>query len=277
MSETRETIKTNIWFEEPLADNPFAAEACFCSGYDVYGDLLGKISWIQYLHLLFKLELPSPESARLLEILAVAIANPGIRDHGVRAAMNAGVGGSTRASALMAAIAVGAGNLNGGHEVVEMMRWWQRLGTDCQRWCADIHSPPQQEPVDTWRPMEHIPGFDPNGQSCPGPVRQTLEVLASIRPHGKLGWLRTNREVLEAAAGYPLAMSGVIATAFIDLDFDEGRGEMLYLLLRLPGAAVHALEQERNGWRNYPFFGSVLQPMADPDYWSLLESLKAKA
>ncbi len=274
MSEQRETIKTKIWLEEPAADNPFAAEACYCAGYDVYGDLLGRVSWVQYLHLLFKLELPTPEEARLLETLAVAIANPGIRDHSVRAAMNAGVGGSTRASALMAAIAVGAGNLGGGHEVVEMMRWWQRLGADRERWCEEIQSPSEQQTMDTWRPMEHAPGFDPNGLSCPAPIVKTLEILAAHRPGRNLSWLQANRTALEAAAGYPLAMSGVIATTFVDLDFDEGQAEMLYLLLRLPGAAAHALEQEQQGWRNYPFFGPVLKPMTDAEYVAVLESLE---
>jgi citrate synthase len=29
---------------------------------------------------------------------------------------------------------------------------------------------------------------------------------------------------------------------------------MLFLLLRLPGAAAHALEQWQNGYRNFPFY-----------------------
>ena len=105
----QEVIHTKIWREEPELDNPFAAKKCFCAGYDVYGDLLGKASWIEYLYLLFMLEKPTEQQAKLLETIAVTIANPGIRDHSVLAAMNAGVGGSTSASVLMAALAVGAG------------------------------------------------------------------------------------------------------------------------------------------------------------------------
>ncbi|MDH3609669.1 MAG: citryl-CoA lyase, partial [Gammaproteobacteria bacterium] len=77
----QEVIHTKIWREEPEPDNPFAAKKCFCAGYDVYGDLLGKASWVEYLYLLFKLEKPTQEQAKLLEMIAVAIANPGIRDH----------------------------------------------------------------------------------------------------------------------------------------------------------------------------------------------------
>jgi citrate synthase len=63
-----------------------------------------------------------------------------------------------------------------------------------------------------------------------------------------------NHRTLEAAAGRPLAMSGVAAAAFCDLGLPPEQGEMLYLLLRLPGAAAHALEQKRHDYRTFPFF-----------------------
>ena len=62
----------------------------------------------------------------------------------------------------------------------------------------------------------------------------------------------------------PLAMTGVAAAAMIDLGFDVDQGEMLYLLLRLPGAAAHALEQREYGWRHYPFFADGLELEDDP-------------
>ncbi|HCO60914.1 MAG TPA: citryl-CoA lyase, partial [Porticoccaceae bacterium] len=159
--QPREQITTKIWREEPEPDNPFAASACYCAGYDVFGDLLGKISLIEYIWLIFKLDPPTSEQARLFESLAVALANPGPRDHSVRAAMNAGVGGSTRASALMAAIAVGAGNLGGSREVYTALQYWQRCGTDLEAWRDIIRNPPKEERADVWPEFEHTPGFDP--------------------------------------------------------------------------------------------------------------------
>ena len=90
-----ETIHTRIWQEEAEPDNAFAAASCHCHGYDVYGDLLKHASWIEYLFLLFRGEAPTPGQARLLEGLAIALANPGPRDAAVHAAMCGGVGGST--------------------------------------------------------------------------------------------------------------------------------------------------------------------------------------
>jgi len=260
----QETITTKIWNEVPEDDNPFAAKVCYCSGFDVYGDLLGKASYIEYLYLLFKLEPPSQNQAKLLEGLAIALANPGIRDHSVRGAMNAGVGGSTHASALMAALAVGAGNLGGGREIYNMINYWEQCGTDINAWEQMIKEPPVEERADVWLPMEHAPGFDPNGASCTLPVKQVLAHMVNVGESDKLEWLQDNREHLEQFAECPLAMSGVAATVLYELQLNSNQAEMLYLLLRLPGAAVHSLEQEKLGWRRYPFFSDGLKLTNDP-------------
>ena len=253
--DKQEVIHTNIWNEEPEPDNPFAAKLCYCAGYDVYGDLLGKASWAEYLYLLFKLEKPKAEQTRLLETIAVAIANPGIRDHSVRAAMNAGVGGSTAASALMAALAVGAGQYGGAREVYLVMELWEKCGQDIKKW----------EDADIWLPIEHFPGFDPHGVTCPTPVKQSLDTLSGLtNPDSNSYWLKENKNYLEKITKNPIAFSMVIATAFSDLDFTSQQGEMLYLLLRLPGASVHALEQKSYGVQKYPFFINGLKITNDP-------------
>lgn len=264
MTEKTETIRTKIWEETAEEDNPFVAAACYCSGYDVYGDLLGKASWIEYLYLLFKCERPTPAQAKLLEGLAVAVANPGPRDHSVHAAMCGGVGGSTHASCLMAALGVGAGQLGGAHEVAITMECWLTCGQDLAAWQARIQNPPQDERADIWLPMEHPPGFDPHGASCATPVRQTLAYLAQCSPAVALPWLQENRVELERVADCPLTFTGVAAAALVDLNFSPAQGEMLYLLLRLPGAAVHSLEQQQYGWRHFPFFANGLKVLDDP-------------
>ncbi len=252
-AKKRETITTRIWEEIPEQDNPFAARTCYCSGFDVYGELLGRASWIEYLYLLFKLEPPAAEQARLLEGLAIALANPGPRDHSVRAAMNSGATGASHASALMVAAAVGAGNLYGGRELYLAVDNWYQCGDNLDLWrdCLTEKAVPE---TDVWVPMEHTPGFDPYGESCTTPVLQTLGYLAECSPGHALQQLLENREFFEALSTRPLSMTGVAAAAFYDLDFDADQAEMAYILLRLPGAAVHALEQEQLGLRRYPFF-----------------------
>lgn len=258
MNSRPEVIHTRIWEEVPEPDNPFAAAVCRCAGYDVYGDLLGKASWTEYLYLLFQCGRPSARQAALLEGLAVALANPGPRDPAIHAAMAAGVGGSTAASCLMAAIAVGAGQLGGAHEVAIAMDYWVHCGREIEAWRRWLENPPKEERADVWEPITHPPGFDPHGASCATPVKQTLDFLAGFSPGESLRWLQSSRVQLEAIADCPLAMAGVAAAALVDLGFTPIQGEMLFLLLRLPGAAAHALEQEQYGWRRFPFFPEAM-------------------
>ncbi len=254
-----ESIHTRIWQEEPEPDNAFAAASCHCHGYDVYGDLLPHASWIEYLFLLFRGEAPSAEQARLLEGLALALANPGPRDAAVHAAMCGGVGGSTSASCLMAALAVGAGASGGAREVRLAMEDWLARGTDTALWQTGLAATPADNPADVWPAPGHAPGFDPHGVRCAGPVRQTLAHLAGLGCGPCLPWLQAQRPLLESAAGLPLAMTGVAAAALLDLGFTPAQGEMLHLLLRLPGAAVHALEQKDYGHKKFPFFRVELE------------------
>lgn len=260
MSNTTRTerVHTSIWLEEPEPHSSFAAKAAYCHGFDVYGDMLGRARWVEMLYLLFRGEAPSPAQADLLEALAVALANAGPRDHAVHAAMCAGVGGSPAASALMAALAVGAGQHTGAREVVLAMEAWAAHGTDLPAWQRALRAPASAS-TSIWPAAEHPPGFDAHGVAIATTVKQALECLARLSAGPRLCWLTNTRSQLEEAAGCPLAMTGVAAAALTDLGFNAEQGEMLHLLLRLPGAAAHALEQRASGYKNFPFFALELQ------------------
>tara|TARA_R110002095_G_scaffold122063_1_gene106093 strand:+ start:785 stop:1618 length:834 start_codon:yes stop_codon:yes gene_type:complete len=256
---------SNIWLEEPEESNPFAAKTCYCHGYDVSGQIIPQASWFEYLLLMFKGDRPQAAEATLLEKLAMVLANPGPREASVRAAMNAGVAGTNHSSALMAALAVGAGQYGGAQEVSICMRLWLECGQNLDLWSSRLFSPEEDERADIWLPMEHAPGFDPNGDSIPTPVLQSLDYLTQLAPpNGALAWLKLNRSILEGKVGYPLALSGVAAAALVDLGLDKDQGSMLYLMLRLPGAAVHALEQKHMGWKKFPYYGAAIELADDP-------------
>jgi len=257
-----QSIKTRIWREEPEADNPFAVRSAYCRGYDVFGQMLGKARWAEMFYLLFRDELPSPESLHLLETLAVALANPGPRDPSVYSAMCGGACGSPAAASLMAALSAGAGRHGGAREVFDAMTAWQACGRNLASW-SDYPADDSGQTMDIWPTREHLPGFDPYGLSTPTTVIQLLTTLADLGHPPCLGWLAENRRQLEKVAGLPLNLAGVAAAAFVDLGFDPKEGEMLFLLLRLPGAAAHALEQEANGFRSFPFYAVELTD--DPD------------
>lgn len=252
------SIRTRIWQEEPEPDNPFATRAAYCHGYDVYGEMLGNARWVEMLYLLFRGDAPSPAQADMLEVLALALANAGPRDPAVHAAMCGGVGGSPAAASLMAAIAVGAGNLGGAREVFLAMEAWRDCGRDIVAWARWLNSPEPQS-ASIWPIIEHPPGFDPHGVSTPTTVAKTLRLLARFEPAANLAWLSANLGAVEEIAERPLSLTGVAAAAFVDLGFSSDQGEMLFMLLRLPGAAAHALEQREYGHKKFPFYRIELE------------------
>ncbi len=256
MSKTEKSdfIHTRIWSEEPEPDNPFAARTAYCHGYDVYGEVLQQATYLEYLFLLFRGERPSSPMLRSLEILAIAIANPGPRDPSVHAAMAASVGGSPAAAALMAALAAGAGVSGGSREVYHAMELWTQCGCMFNAWQSAFAAPPANGKMQVWPEAEHPPGFAAYGGRCAQPVLQTLAALSANLGSGCTQWLADNRVRLETLADHPMAMPGVIAAALTDMGFTPTAGEMLSLMLRLPGAAAHALEQGERGYRRFPFF-----------------------
>ena len=269
MSTPNKTKKPNyqssIWFEEPEQSNPFAAKNSYCYGFDVYQEVLPKASLSEYWFLLFTGERPTAAQAHLLEKTAIIIANPGMRDESIRAAMNAGVGGSTAAASLIAALGVGAGQYGGAREIFTLVEQWHKIGCDLTAWQDFLLAPNQDyNRVDIWSEYEHAPGFEPNGNICPQTIVQSLNYLAELRPNGAVHWLQRNRVELEELLNYPLSMTGVIASAMFDLGLTAKKAEMLFLILRLPGAAIHALEQESLGWKKFPFFGQNTILTDDP-------------
>jgi citrate synthase len=249
-------IRSRIRLEEPEPDNPFAARAAWCHGYDVFGDMLGRARWADMIHLLFRGEAPSSLQAEMLDLLAVALADPGPRDPSVHAAMCGGVGGSPAAASLMAALAVGAGASGGARDLALAMEAWERRGGDPDGWDRGWSAGPEAPepgPAGIWPAASHPPGFDPHGVSTAMPVRQLLARFAALDAGSRPAWLLANLPRVEAAAGLPLSLAGAAAAALCEIGFTAREGEMLFLILRLPGAAAHALEQSGAGHKRFPF------------------------
>jgi citrate synthase len=251
-------MQSRIWLEEPEPDNPFAARAAYCHGYDVFGGMLGRSRWADMIYLLFRGEAPTRAHAGMLDVLAVALANPGPRDASVHAAMCGGVGGSPAAASLMAALAVGAGSFGGSREIALAMEDWSACGRDLGAW-KRRRADPAPDAIGIWPAIAHPAGSDPHAARTSLPVRQTLARLAESDPESNAAWLEANLAGMETAAGHPVSMVGVAAAAFTDLGLSSAEGEMLYLLLRLPGAAAHALEQGGYGHKKFPFYRLELQ------------------
>lgn len=255
-----DTVTTRIWREVPEDENPYAAKQAFCHGYDVFGGMVGQARWVEMIYLLLKGEAPTSAQAELLDAVAVGLANPGPRDPSVHAAMCGGIAGSSAAASLMAALAVGAGGEGGAREVFRMMEQWENCSTlppSAEAWLsmaaerlAECSAPGE---IEVWPQVDHPPGLGAHPGRTPETVRAFLRTLAASAGTPRLSWLQAHQEKLTQLSGLPLNTPGIAATAFADLGLTAAQGEMLYLLLRLPGAMAHALEQRAHGYVRFPF------------------------
>lgn len=265
MSEEKDVIYSAIWREDAEAGDQYSAERCYCHGYDVFGEVLGQADWVEYIYLLFSGKRLSDAKKALLNDLAVLLANPGPRDSSVRAAMNAGVGGSTSAACLISAIAVGAGQHGGAHEVALLIEAWQQCGMDVSRWKTLLRAEGGRveaisDKADVWPKLDHTLGFRRNRQHGSMMVKQVMDIFLAKHRHvaRHLLWLQQHQGELERDVGAGMALVCVVSAVFKDLGVTVDQAEMLYLIMRLPGAAAHALEQKKNGWSRYPFFADKL-------------------
>jgi citrate synthase len=253
MPQSTSTITTAIWNEKAVAGNDRLGAEVRIHGYDVFGQMVKEASLVDMLHLLLTGEAPSARTGMLLNRLAVALANPGPRDPSVYAAMCGGIGGSTAASCLMAALAAGAGRHGGAREVYDCMQLWEAHAEDLTGWKAEA-GPRDVDGV--WPASTHAAGFDPVSSEASPLVQQTLAALVELYGDGTgtpLHWLQNNRTALEAQAGAGVSMPFVAALAFVSLKLSPEMGELAYLLLRLPGAAAHAHEQSLKKYTEFPF------------------------
>ncbi|TQV77058.1 citryl-CoA lyase [Aliikangiella marina] len=268
----KHTIESAIWYEES-SHNEFQPDACFCHGYDVANELIPNASWFDYLYLLISGNRPSESQSRLLEKLAVLLANPGIRDLSVQAAMNAGVGNAPEASVLVAALAGGSGQYLGAKEIAYCMSYFDKL--ELKPFCERVEN--SSKDSDIWPDLDHLPGFDEYSTQPSKFVSQCLVRLAAYSDGSCLKWLVQNRLQIEQYFGQPIALSTVIAAVFRDLALSGEQAQYLFLILRLPGAAAHAMEQKNLGWQKFPFFADTVkyegesEPLELPDVDALIE------
>lgn len=242
-----------------MPGNAFQTDRIRCRGYDLVEDLLPHASWPEMLWLLIQGGQPEAWQIRLLEKLAIVIANPGPRDASVRAAMNSGVSGAPDAAVLSAALAVGAGVHGGSREVELVLQLWQRCGLELGNWQQALTDPDCSGVSEIWPEIQHAPGFDPYTDAASAGLVSILTQLAAEDPSGVLEWLLQNRLSLEATAGGGLSLSGLSAAVFHALGVDPAQASFWYLWLRLPGAMAHALEQREQGWRQFPFVGQGVE------------------
>jgi citrate synthase len=202
---------------------------------DLTGDLMGRLSFTEYFHLLLTGEEPTEEQRYFLDLLLVAIAEHGMMPTNVAARMTlAADPGSLQG-------AVAAGILGAGPVV---------LGTseECARLLAS-----GGEPMEVAKEIHaaggRVPGFGHPVHNPVDPRAERILELADARgvsgPH--VAFARSLRDAVAEVWGKPLTMnvSMPIAAVMLDLGFPASAVKAVPILARTAGLLAHLAEEQQ--------------------------------
>jgi citrate synthase len=205
-------------------------------GRDLTGDLMGRLSFAEYFHLLVTGQEPNEEQRFFLDLVLVALAEHGMMPTNVAARMTL----AADPEALQSAVA--AGILGVGPVIV---------GTAAE--CARLLES-GEEPLEAARRIhadgEKVPGF---GHPVHKPVDPRAERILELADERALSGpavarARALREAVAEVWGRPLPMnvSMAIAAVMLDLDFPAAAIEAVPILARTAGLLAHLAEEREN-------------------------------
>jgi citrate synthase len=216
-------------------------------GRDLTGDLMGRLTFTEYVHLLLTGDEPTEDQRFFLDLLLVAIAEHGMMPTNVAARMTL----AADPSALQAAVA--AGILGAGAVV---------LGTseECARLLAAAGARvaagerPEDVAVDVARAARHaeerVPGF---GHPVHRPVDPRAERILELADErgvsaANVGLARLLRDAVAEEWGKPLPMnvSLPIAAVMLDLGYPVSTVKAVPILARTAGLLAHLAEEQEN-------------------------------
>ncbi|HSJ16908.1 MAG TPA: citryl-CoA lyase [Solirubrobacterales bacterium] len=216
-------------------------------GRDLSDDLMGRLSFTEYFHLLLTGEKPTPDQHYFLDVLLVAIAEHGMMPTNVAARMTlAADPGSLQG-------AVAAGILGCGPVILGTSEECARMLVAAQDRVASGDAP---EAV----AREMASGIRSSGERMPGfghPVHRPLDpraerILELADKRGvsaaHVALARRFRDAVAEAWGRPLTMnvSMPIAAVMLDLGFSADAVKSVPILARTAGLLAHLAEERRH-------------------------------
>ncbi len=213
-------------------------------GRDLTGDLMGRLSFTEYFHLLLTGHEPSEEQRYFLDVLLVAIAEHGMMPTNVTARMTlAADPGSLQG-------AVAAGILGAGPVVLGTAEECARLLHEAQARVAAGEQPAAvagEVATGVRAAGDKMPGFGHPLHRPLDPRAERILELADERgvsgPHVLLA--RELRDAVAAAWGRPLPMnvSMPIAAVMLDLGFSSATVKAVPILARTASLLAHLAEE----------------------------------
>jgi citrate synthase len=215
-------------------------------GRDLAGDLMGRLSFTEYFHLLLTGREPTEDQRFFLDLLLVAIAEHGMMPTNVAARMTlAADPGSLQG-------AVAAGILGAGPVILGTSEACARLLDDAQQKVESGGAPvavAEEMALAVHAAGDRLPGFGHPVHRPLDPRAERILELAEERgvsgPHVLLG--RAFRDSAREVWGRPLTMnvSMPIAAVMLDLAFPSAAVKAVPILARTGGLLAHLAEEQQ--------------------------------
>jgi citrate synthase len=216
-------------------------------GRDLTGDLMGRVTFTEYFHLLLTGHEPTEDQRFFLDLLLVAIAEHGMMPTNVAARMTL----AADPESLQGAVA--AGILGAGPVILGTSEACARLLEDAQKKVASGGAPAAVA-ADIAREIHasgrRVPGFGHPVHRPLDPRAERILELADARrvsgPHVLLA--RSLRDAVADAWGRPLTMnvSMPIAAVLLDLGFPTATVKAVPILARTAGLLAHLAEEREH-------------------------------
>ncbi len=227
-----EKIATKIWLEEPSLSNPYITESAYCHGYNIQ-ELMTKSSYSDTLFLLFKGRLADQQESTLFEALLIAFMNPGPRNNGSRAAIQAAVGKTDSLHILPIALSIFAGEQSGAKNLESSIRFFVKNHRKSIDNAINLFGKDNESDILGYgRVYDGLDVFSNNilAQLCElGPSYQCLSFAKELN-------------CLLNEKGLGILPAGVAAAAFCDLGILPKHAAALYQMMAAPGMLAHGLE-----------------------------------
>jgi citrate synthase len=205
-------------------------------GHDLTGELMGRMTFTEYFHLLVTGREPTDDERFFLDVLLVAIAEHGLMPSNIAARMTLAADPESLQGAVAAGI-LGAGSVMLG------------AAGECALLLADVRERGAETVVREIRAAgERVPGFGHPVHKPVDPRAERILELADERgvngPHVALA--RELREVVAAAYGKPLTLnvSLPIAAVLLDLGYVPVMAKAVPILARTASLLAHLAEEQ---------------------------------
>jgi len=216
-------------------------------GRDLTGDLMGRLTFTEFVHLLLTGEEPSEDQRFFLDVLLVAIAEHGMMPTNVAARMTL----AADPTALQAAVA--AGILGAGPVVLGTSEQCARLLADASARVAAGEGP--EDVVADVARVAHgaggrVPGFGHPVHRPVDPRAERILELADERgvscENVKLARLLHRAVAQQWGKPLPMNVSLPIAAVMLDLGYPVSTVKAVPILARTAGLLAHLVEEQEN-------------------------------